>query len=186
MLSHDTWKNMKRIGIKGSHLAFFFNFGGRDSLKMIYKANYFIFPFNMIIGGRGEGENFLSLLKFRIQTGHPKETKAVCLHLKVPASPPRLPGSRAPTAPRSWPWSCSEGAESLSRVRLLVTPRTVARQPPLSMGFSRQEHWSGLLCPPPGGLPDPGIKPTSLPPPSLAGGGGRGGSLPLVPPGSRP
>ena len=122
MLSHDTWKNMKRIGIKGSHLAFFFNFGGRDSLKMIYKANYFIFPFNMIIGGRGEGENFLSLLKFRIQTGHPKETKAVCLHLKVPASPPRLPGSRAPTAPRSWPWSCSEGAESLSRVRLLVTP----------------------------------------------------------------
>ena len=33
----------------------------------------------------------------------------------------------------------------------------------LSMGFSRQEYWSGLLCPPPGGLPDPGIEPSSLP-----------------------
>ena len=39
----------------------------------------------------------------------------------------------------------------------------------LSMGFSRQEHWSGLPCPPPGDLPDPGIKPTSLMPPALAG-----------------
>ena len=35
------------------------------------------------------------------------------------------------------------------------------RQAPLSMGFSRQEYWSGLLCPPPGDLPDPGIEPTS-------------------------
>ena len=38
---------------------------------------------------------------------------------------------------------------------------TIARQAPLSMGFSRQEHWSGLSCPTPGDLPDPGIKPTS-------------------------
>ena len=41
---------------------------------------------------------------------------------------------------------------------------------PLSMGFSRQEYWSGLLCPPPGDLPDPGIKPRSLTSPALAGG----------------
>ena len=41
-----------------------------------------------------------------------------------------------------------------------------ARQPPLSMGVSRQEHWSGLPCSPPGDLPDPGIEPTS--PVSLA------------------
>ena len=42
-----------------------------------------------------------------------------------------------------------------------VTPDTwtVALQAPLSMGFSRQEYWSGLLCPSPGHLPDPGIKP---------------------------
>ena len=39
----------------------------------------------------------------------------------------------------------------------------------LSMGFSRQKHWSGLPCPPPGDLPDPAIKPTSLTPPALAG-----------------
>ena len=44
----------------------------------------------------------------------------------------------------------------LSRVQLFATPRTVARQAPLSMGFSRQEHWSGLWCPPLGDLPNPG------------------------------
>ena len=51
--------------------------------------------------------------------------------------------------------------KSLSRVRLFVTPRTAAHQAPLSIGFSRQEYWSGLPFPPPGHLPNPGIKPTS-------------------------
>ena len=46
----------------------------------------------------------------------------------------------------------------LSHVRLFVTPWTVAYQAPLSMGFSRQEYWSGLPFPSPGDLPDPGIK----------------------------
>ena len=46
----------------------------------------------------------------------------------------------------------------LSRVQLLVTPWTVAYQVPLSMGFSRQEYWSGLPFPSPGDLPDPGIE----------------------------
>ena len=55
---------------------------------------------------------------------------------------------------------------------------TVARQAPLSTGFSRQEHWSGLPCPPQANLPDPGIKPTSL---CLLRW--RACSLPLVPPG---
>ena len=49
--------------------------------------------------------------------------------------------------------------KSLSRVRLLATPWTAAYQAPLSMGFSRQEYWSGLLFPSPGDLPDPGIEP---------------------------
>ena len=49
--------------------------------------------------------------------------------------------------------------KSLSRVRLFVTPWTVAYQAPLSMGFSRQEYWSGLPFPSPGDLPDLGIKP---------------------------
>ena len=42
-----------------------------------------------------------------------------------------------------------------------VTPRAVAHQAPLSMGFSRQEYWRGLQFPSPGDLPDPGIKPGS-------------------------
>ena len=55
-----------------------------------------------------------------------------------------------------------------------MTPWTVACQAPLSMGFSRQEYWSGLPCPSPGDLPDPGIKPAS---PALQA------SLPSEPPG---
>ena len=45
---------------------------------------------------------------------------------------------------------------------ILVTPWTVAFQAPLSMGFSRQEYWSGLPFPSPGDLPDPGIEPGPL------------------------
>ena len=51
--------------------------------------------------------------------------------------------------------------KSLSRVRLFVTPWTVACQAPLSMGFSRQEYWSGLPFPSPGDLSNPGIEPRS-------------------------
>ena len=54
-----------------------------------------------------------------------------------------------------------------SRVQLFASLRTVARQAPLSMGFSRQEHWSGLLFPPPGGLSYPGIEPRSPAAPAL-------------------
>ena len=48
--------------------------------------------------------------------------------------------------------------QSLSRVQRFATPWTVALQAPLSMGFSRQEDWSGWPFPPPGHLPDPGIR----------------------------
>ena len=58
-------------------------------------------------------------------------------------------------------------AQLLSHVWLFVTPWTVAHWALLSMGFSRQEYWSGLPCPPPGDLPNSGIEPTS---PSLEGG----------------
>ena len=44
---------------------------------------------------------------------------------------------------------------------ILATSRTVACQAPLSMGFSRQEYWSGLPLPSPGDLPDPGVEPKS-------------------------
>ena len=49
----------------------------------------------------------------------------------------------------------------LSGIWLFVAPWTVARQAPLSMGFSRKEYWSGLPWPPPGDLPGPGIEPGS-------------------------
>ena len=56
-----------------------------------------------------------------------------------------------------------------SSVLLFVTLWTVAHQAHPSIGFSRQEYWSGLPCPPPGDLPDPGIKQASLLSPALAG-----------------
>ena len=58
----------------------------------------------------------------------------------------------------------------LSHVQLFVTPWTVACQASLSMKFSRQEYWSGVPCPPPRDLPDPGVEPTSLMSSALAGG----------------
>ena len=57
-----------------------------------------------------------------------------------------------------------------SHVQLFLTPWTVACQALLSMGFSWQEYWNGLPCPPPGNLPDPGTEPS----PAL-----QAGSLPL-------
>ena len=60
-------------------------------------------------------------------------------------------------------------AYSLSHVRLFAIPWTVARRAPLSMGFPRQEYWSGLPFPSPGDLPDPGIEPASPVSPALGG-----------------
>ena len=57
-----------------------------------------------------------------------------------------------------------------SRVRLCATPQTAAHQAPPSMGFPRQEYWSGLPFPSPGDPPDPGIELTSLKSLALAGG----------------
>ena len=68
-----------------------------------------------------------------------------------------------------------------SHVRLCVTLWTVACQIPLSMGFSRQEYWSGLTCPPPRDLPEPGIELCLL---HLLPW--QASSLPLAPPGKPP
>ena len=58
----------------------------------------------------------------------------------------------------------------LSHVLLFATPWAVAHQAPLSMGFPRQEYWSGLPFPSPEDLPDMGIKSKSPESPALAGG----------------
>ena len=65
-----------------------------------------------------------------------------------------------------------------SVVSNFATLWSIACQAPLSMGFFRQEYWSGLPCSPPEDLPNPGIEPASLMSPALAGG-----FLPLAPPG---
>ena len=65
-----------------------------------------------------------------------------------------------PTTPAKALWFM-EWVKSLSRVRLFATPWTVAYHAPLSMGFSRQEYWSGLPLPSPEDLPNPGIEPGS-------------------------
>ena len=68
--------------------------------------------------------------------------------------------------PFGFAWVCRGGrvevAQSLSHVWLFATPRTVACQAPLPMGFSRQEYWSGLSFPTPGDLPDQGSNPRPL------------------------
>ena len=70
----------------------------------------------------------------------------------------------------SHPQGPAHVVRSLGCVRLFVTPWTVGRQAPLSMGFSRQEYWSGVPSPSPGDLPDPEIRPESPVSPALAGG----------------
>ena len=57
-----------------------------------------------------------------------------------------------------------------SHAQFFGTLWTVAHKAPLSMELSRQQYWSGLPCPPPGHLPDPGIEPVSLQSPTLASG----------------
>ena len=73
-------------------------------------------------------------------------------------------------------WTCVR-AKSI-QLCLFATLWTIAHQAPLSMGFSRQEYWSGLPCSPPGDLPNPGIEPTSL-----ISAAWQMGPLPPVPPG---
>ena len=87
-------------------------------------------------------------------TGEPKRTRAAALTC-LPTLPLRV---------RVCVCVCTQ---SLSYVQLFETTQAVARQAPLSMGFSRQKYWSGLPFPTPGDLPKPGIKPIFLVSPAL-------------------
>ena len=82
--------------------------------------------------------------------------REVFLVCREPPSKATVLLDKGPTLMTSaWVLSC------FSHVWLFATLWTVACQAPLSLGFSRQESWSGLPCPPPGDLPHPGIKPQS-------------------------
>ena len=78
--------------------------------------------------------------------------------------------SRCYLLSRMFTWRGVQACYFTSVVSNSTIQCTVAHQAPLSMGFSRQEYWSGLPCPPPGHLPDPGIEPGPLMSPALAGG----------------
>ena len=73
---------------------------------------------------------------------------------------------------------CVPCAKLLQSCLILCDPMDCSLQAPLSMDSNRQEHWSGLPCPPPGDLPDSGIDPCLLCPLHC-----QAGSLPLAPPG---
>ena len=68
-----------------------------------------------------------------------------------------------------WTPVCVHILNHFSHVQLFATLWTVAHQAPLFMGFSRQEYWSGVSCPPPEHLPNLGIEPVSLMSPAFAG-----------------
>ena len=82
-------------------------------------------------------------------------------HHPGPRFDPQL-GNWEPTGHIVWPTTTKSKSNLVSQsCSTLCNPGTVAYQALLSMGFSRQEYWSGLPCPSPGDLPDPGIGPRS-------------------------
>ena len=89
------------------------------------------------------------------------------VHLKTSKKPsPMLGGASSLPRGSLCPNMCCV-CQSLSHAQLFATPWTLALQAPLSMGFPREEYWSGLPFPSSGDLPDPGIKPTSPVTPAL-------------------
>ena len=123
------------------------------------------------LGPQGQG----LVLTFHVSSGYRLESgmQNMSIHTKTTSGYagecPRL-GGQGRRAASTGPSGAAEeaGAQqghkpacfcalSLSCVRVFVTLRSVAHQAALSMGFSRQEYWSGLLCPPTGDFPDPGL-----------------------------
>ena len=96
--------------------------------------------------------------------GDAKTTKQYSTQLPASVIPRRMEDTDSYTQGHSQPTVC---VQSLSHVQLLVTPWTVACQAPLSMGFSRQEYWSGLPFLPPGDLPDSAMESKSPASPAL-------------------
>ena len=99
---------------------------------------------------------------YSLKSSHPRllplSPKVCSLHLCLLCCPAcRIAG----TIFLNFIYMCVVVVYSLSHVQLFSTPWTVAHQAPLSMGFPRQDYFSGLPFPPPGDLPDPGIKFTS-------------------------
>ena len=95
----------------------------------------------------------------------------LCLKIRIFREFPGGPVLRIRPRLRPGNWDpvshvCACLLSRFSSVWLFATLLTVAHQPPLSVGFSRQEYWSGLPCSPPGGLPNPGMELKSHMPPA--------------------
>ena len=84
-----------------------------------------------------------------------------CLPTKSPFDPQNTPVCSLTLNLRNRKHSSGGEVKSLSGVQLFVTPWTIVYRAPPSLGFSRQEYWSGLPFPSPGDLPNPGIEPRS-------------------------
>ena len=94
-------------------------------------------------------------------SGLPRPSPGDLPDLGIKPMSPALQADSLLSEPPEKPMKSNSEMKSLSRVRLFATPWTVAYQAPPSMGFSRQEYWSGLPFPSPEDLPDPGIEPKS-------------------------
>ena len=108
------------------------------------------------------------------QSGSRVLTLTLCKGMKgphpVPSTWHRAGSAKGPFYPgAALPMHASMHVSHFYHFRLFATLWIVARQVSPSMGFSRQEYWSGLPCPPPGIFPDRGIEPVSLMSPALAG-----------------
>ena len=110
-------------------------------VAQLFSSSPFLWQFTGTTGAIGRGTSPLSVECTKVPSG-----ASHCLAFKTVSWVPL------------YIWS---ELKSLSRVQLFVTPRTVAYQAPLSMGFSRQEYWSGVPFPSPEDLPDPGMEPRS-------------------------
>ena len=105
-------------------------------------------------------------------SSRPRDQTLCLLNCQAGSLPLVPPGKPSTHGAIKW-----KKVKSLIRVRLFVTPWTVAYQAPPSVGFSRQEYWSGLPFPSPGSLPNPGVEPGS---PAL-----QADALPSEPPGKQ-
>ena len=149
-----------------------------NQASTLHTSTYPIFPFFSHTPQMLHFYSWRELSKFKASVTIPSPSSDVAWLLLVnptSSSPTPLPSSTInsivwDTDNRSVTSPCSNSylpqvkvkVKSLSHVRLFATPWTVGRQAPLSMGFSRQEYWSGLPFPSPGDLPDPGIESGSL------------------------
>ena len=144
-------------------------------------------PTPVFLPGEFHGQRSLVGYSTGVRVRHSWVTNTFTLNALRPYCLKWGPRSQGSTSPGNFKWRllgpprvsesefctqsvCACMPSHFSRVQLFVILWTVARKASLSMGFSRQEYWSGLSCPPPRDLLHPGIEPSSLMPPVLAGG----------------